>query len=118
MIFHELSHPIINPITEENLELVDKYEVAYEELKKYKAEISGYGDWGECINEHIVRAIAIHLSRKYFDNDFTNRRIEYDYNLGYRYIKAMVKKLDYYQENNSDYKSIEGFYPELLKVFL
>ena len=118
LIFHELSHPIVNPLTEKNLELVNEHKGVYEELEKYKSTFCGYGDWEECVNEHIVRALAIHLSKKYFKDDFINKRIEYDYNLGYRYIKGMIKKLDYYEENKSQYKSIENFYSELLKAFL
>lgn len=118
LIFHELSHPIVNPLTEKNLELVNGYKEVYEELEKYKSTFCGYGDWEECVNEHIVRALAIHLSKKYFKDDFTNKRIEYDYNLGYRYIKGMIKKLDYYEKNKSQYKSIENFCSELLKAFL
>ncbi|MDZ4992539.1 DUF4932 domain-containing protein [Clostridium perfringens] len=117
MIFHELSHTVVNPLTEKNLELVNEYKGVYKELKKYKSEFSGYGDWEECVNEHIVRSLAIHLSRKYFDDDFTNKRIECDYNLGYRYIKDMVNKLEEYEKNKSIYKFIDEFYPELIKVF-
>lgn len=36
--------------------------------------------WEEYVNEHMVITIAIHLSRKYFDSDLTNRRTECDYN--------------------------------------
>ncbi|WP_283692848.1 DUF4932 domain-containing protein [Clostridium perfringens] len=118
LIFHELSHPVINPLTESNLALVNKYKEIHEELEKYKSEFSGYGDWEECVNEHIVRALSIHLSKKYFDIDFTNRRIEFDYNLGYRYIKEIVSKLEEYEKNRNRYKSIDEFYPELIKVFV
>lgn len=118
LIFHELSHPVINQLTESNLALVNKYKEIHEELEKYKSEFSGYGDWEECVNEHIVRALSIHLSKKYFEVDFTNRRIEFDYNLGYRYIKEIVSKLEEYEKNRNRYKSIDEFYPELIKVFV
>ncbi|MGG5460934.1 DUF4932 domain-containing protein [Clostridium sp. B9] len=118
LIFHELSHPIINPITEKNTELVDMYKGRYEDLEKYKTEFSGYGDWEECINEHMVRAVSIHLCKNYFGEEFTNGRIEHDYNLGYRYIKPLVNKLEEYEKNKSKYNSIDQFYSELIKVFL
>ena len=109
---------MINTLTESNLALVNEYKEIHEELEKYKSEFSGYGDWEECVNEHIVRALSIHLSKKYFDIDFTNRRIEFDYNLGYRYIKEIVSKLEEYEKNRNRYKSKEEFYPELIKVFV
>lgn len=98
--------------------LVNKYKEIHEELEKHKSEFSGYSDWEECVNEHIVRALSIHLSKKYFDVDFTNRRIEFDYNLGYRYIKDIVSKLEECEKNRNRYKSIEEFYPEFIKVFV
>lgn len=117
LIFHELSHPVVNPLTEKNLDLVNEYKDVFEELEKYKSEFSGYGDWEECVNEHIVRAVSIHLSRKYFNEDFTNKRIECDYNLGYRYIKAIVDKLEEYEKNKNMYESLGEFYQEIIKVF-
>lgn len=117
LIFHELSHPVVNPLTEKNLDLVNEYKDVFEELEKYKSEFSGYGDWEECVNEHIVRAVSIHLSRKYFNDDFTNKRIECDYNLGYRYIKAIVDKLEEYEKNKNMYESLGEFYQKIIKVF-
>lgn len=113
LIFHELSHPVVNPLTEKNLLLVNEYKDVFEELEKYKSEFSGYGDWEECMNEHIVRSISIHLSRKYF----TNKRIECDYNLGYKYIKAIVDKLEEYEKNKNMYESLGEVYQEIIKVF-
>ncbi|EGT3617759.1 DUF4932 domain-containing protein [Clostridium perfringens] len=41
LIFHELSHSIINPITEKNSELVNKHKGVYEEFEKYKTTFCG-----------------------------------------------------------------------------
>ena len=68
ILFHEYSHPFINPLTEKYSDLVNQYQSAYEWLKPYKKDgfISGYGDFEECVNEHLVRAMVIHLLKKLF----------------------------------------------------
>lgn len=119
ILFHEYSHPFINPLTERYMELANQYEYAYELLKPYKlpAFQSGYGDWQECINEHLVRAMVIHLLRKCklysMADDFLNR----DLYRGYKYIPNILKKYEYYDAHRETYANFEQFYPELLKVF-
>lgn len=70
-IIHEFSHPYINPLTDKYIEEVNSYKAAYDKLSAYKAPgfISGYTDWTECVNEHIVRAISIHIGKKIRTSD-------------------------------------------------
>jgi hypothetical protein len=117
VVFHEFSHPIINPLTEKNKDLVEKYKIAYEKLKPYKKPYAGYGDWEECVNEHIIRAISIYLVRNYCNSYYADKHLEYDYNLGYRYIPYFIERLDYYEKNRNTYKTIDDFYSELIKAF-
>lgn len=116
-IFHELSHPIVNIITEKNLNLIFKYKEAYKALILCKSEYCGYSDWEECVNEHIIRAISIHLSKNYFDEGQVSKRAEYDFKLGYRYIYDLLEKLKVYEDNRDKYLSFFQFYPELISVF-
>jgi hypothetical protein len=116
-IFHEFSHPIINPLTEKNKELVNKYKIVYEYLRPYKRPLTGYVDWEECVNEHIIRACSIFLVRKTCGDYYADRHLEHDYNLGYRYIPNLIEKLEYYENNRDTYKTIDSFYKELIKSF-
>ena len=119
IIFHELSHPFINPLTEKYHNKVEKYSDAYEWLKKYKLPDyrSGYGDWEECINEHFVRASVIHLLSKCGLNEDSDRFLENDLYLGYKYIPKILERYDYYDNNREKYRTFDDFYPTLLKVF-
>ena len=88
ILFHEYSHPFINPLTEKYENLVSKYKSTHELLAKYRLPgfLSGYGDWSECVNEHFVRAMAIHLLRKCGLHDSAEKMLDYDFQKGYRYI--------------------------------
>ncbi|BCN29046.1 DUF4932 domain-containing protein [Anaeromicropila herbilytica] len=116
---HEFAHPIINPLTEKNIELVKKYSEGYEWLKQYKQPNfqSGYGDWDECVNEYIVRAVAIYLAKKLGEKEYGNKHLKYDMKMGYRYLPALLDKFQYYEKHRDIYKMIDDFYSELVEVF-
>lgn len=116
---HEFAHPLINPLTEKFNELVQKNSEAYEWLKKYKQPNfqSGYGDWHECVNEHIVRAIAVYLAKKLGQKEYATKHLENDMKLGYRYLPGLLDKFQYYEKHRDIYKTIDDFYPELAEVF-
>jgi hypothetical protein len=116
---HEFAHPLINPLTEKFSDLVKKYCQAYEWLKKYKLPNfqSGYGDWDECVNEHIVRAIAIYLAAKLGEKEYASKHLDYDMKIGYKYLPALLDKFQYYEKHRDIYKTINDFYPELIEVF-
>jgi hypothetical protein len=99
--------------------LVKKYCQAYEWLKKYKLPNfqSGYGDWDECVNEHIVRAIAIYLAAKLGEKEYASKHLDYDMKIGYKYLPALLDKFQYYEKHRDIYKTINDFYPELIEVF-
>lgn len=119
IILHEYSHPFINPITEKHIELVQEYKEAYEWLKPYKLPHykSGYGDWTECVNEHLIRAMVIHFLRKSNCTDLASEVLKNEENFGYKYVPLLLEKYEYYDKNRSLYPTFESFYPEVLRVF-
>lgn len=119
ILFHEFSHPFINPLTEKYADLVAIYQEAYERLKPYKLPGfgSGYGDWQECVNEHLVRAMVIHLLRKCNLHEEAKEQLRQDLYCGYKYIPLLLENYEYYDKNRETYPDFETYYPELLKVF-
>lgn len=119
ILFHEFSHPFINPLTDKYSNIAEKYLSAYESLKKYKLPDfkSGYGDWKECINEHFVRTMAIYLMLKCDLKEWADKRLNNHLNEGYRYIPAILEMYKYYEDNRMKYKTFADFYPSLLDVF-
>ena len=119
ILLHEFSHPFINPLTEKYAHLVEEYKIDYEKLKPYKLPnfLSGYGDWYECVNEHLVRAMVIYLLKKC---DFTHdaeQMLGHDLYCGYQYIPFILERYKLYEQNRDRYPSFEAFYPSLLNVF-
>ena len=119
ILLHEFSHPFINPLTEKYADIVKEYENTYELLKPYKLHgfLSGYGDWTECVNEHFVRAMVIHLLRKYDLLDMAETMLNRDLYFGYKYIPFILEQYQYYDNNRDNYPDFDSFYPVLLKVF-
>ena len=119
ILLHEFSHPFINPLTEKYADAVKEYENVYELLMRYKLPRfqSGYGDWNECVNEHFVRAMVIHLLSKCGLEDVSAKMLENDLHLGYRYIPLILRQYRYYDNNRDIYPDFESFYPVLIQVF-
>lgn len=119
ILFHEYSHPFINPLTEKYSDIANQYQAAYEALKKYKLPDfqSGYGDWQECINEHLVRAMTIHLTQKCNLTELADQLRNNDLYRGYRYIPLILERYEFYDKNRTNYTDFESFYPEVLRVF-
>jgi len=119
VLFHEYSHPFINPLTDKYRNIVDEYAEAYERLKEYKLPEykSGYGDWVECVNEHFVRAMAIYLMLKCGLNEWADKHLNNDLYRGYKYIPAILELYKYYDKNRNKYETLEDFYPTLLSAF-
>lgn len=119
LLLHELSHPFVNPLTEKYRTEVEKYSAAYEYLKQYKLHgfRSGYGDWEECVNEHLVRTSTIHMLNKLGFMDLAEKNLSNDLNSGYRFIPALLQAFDHYENNRDRYKTFDLFYAELIQRF-
>ncbi len=46
-----------------------------------------------------------------------NKFLENDLSCGYKYIPAILKLYDFYDNNRKKYRTFDDFYPTLLKVF-
>lgn len=119
ILLHEYSHPFINPLTDKYFDIAKKYENAYEILKPYKLPDfqSGYGDWKECINEHFIRAMVIHLLKRCHFEELSDRMLTCELDTGYKYIPYILEKYDDYDKNRDVYSDFDQFYPDLLTVF-
>jgi len=117
--FHEFSHPVVNPLTEGNPLLIEHYRKAFYQLQKYKLPgiASGYGDWPDCINEHLVRSVACYLTGKCVGE--AERRLwqEKEVSRGYCFLPHMLQACEFYEANREQYPTFASYYPTLLEVF-
>ena len=118
-LLHELSHPFINPLTEKYRSEIEKYNATYDYLKQYKLHgfKSGYSDWEECVNEHLVRASTIHMLNKLGFTDIAKQNLNNDLDSGYRFIPALLQAFEHYERNRDRHKTFDLFYTELLQRF-
>lgn len=119
LVFHEFSHSFINPLTDKYFSIAEGYINAYESLKKYKLPYfeSGYYDWKECINEHFVRAMAIHLLIKCDRQEWADEYLRDELRCGYLYIPDILERYKFYDQNRLKYRTFEDYYPQLLETF-
>lgn len=116
MIWHEFSHSFINPITDENINEVNKYEKLLEPIAE-KMEKQGYNKWSTCVNEHIIRALTTRFYYIYDGKEAGDRALEEELNLGFIYVNALCEKLKEYECNRDKYKNFKEFYLALVSVF-
>lgn len=119
ILLHEYSHSFINPLTEKYHDIVQKHQGTYDILAQYKLPNyqSGYEGWEECVNEHLVRAMAIHILRKCQYPELADQLLNNDLYCGYRYIPQILERYKYYDSNRNLYADFECYYPILLNVF-
>ncbi len=110
---------ILSSLMKGNFGIVFEDEEALERLKPCKLPgfQSGYGDWKECVNEHLVRAMVIHLLRRCDLHKEAEEQLSCDLGLGYKYIPMLLESYEYYDRNRKSYLDFESYYPEVLKVF-
>lgn len=116
LIWHEFSHSFVNPITEKNIDEVNKYKNLFEPISE-RMSSQAYTSWETCVNEHLLRAIT--ARRAYIDNGYEayQNNINYEKNRGFFYVKALAEKIAEYEKTRNQYKDFEEFYPEIIKTF-
>jgi hypothetical protein len=115
MIRHEFSHPFINPMTEKCWDDIKSYSSNYDSIPEI-ARKQVCGDWQECINEFVIRAITTHIA---YDesNDIGNWAYEREKSRGVSYLDILLCKLRYYQSNREIYPTFESYYHIILDAF-
>jgi len=116
MARHEFSHPFINPVTELYQDDVMAFEANFDKVPE-RARQRVCGEWEECINEFIIRAITTWLAKQEC-SELGEWAYKYEMNTGMIYLDELLEKITYYQAYRHKYPTINDFYPELLKVFL
>jgi len=117
VVIHEYCHSYINPLTiskpEEFMELGE----ALLNGHRNKMVEHGYNVWNVILNEYIVRACTIRFIAQNEGKRKARQRIQYDEKEGFPAIGGLVKLLDEYEENRSEYPGIESFLPQVKKYF-
>lgn len=116
MIRHEFSHPFVNPLTEKHWDYIKNYSYKYDSIPEV-ARKNVCGDWQECINEFIIRAITTQLAYNEA-NDIGLQSYEKENSRGVSYLDSLLDKIRYYQSNRESYPTLESYYLNILDVFI
>jgi hypothetical protein len=115
MIRHEFSHPFINPLTEKYWDIIKDYSSGYDSIPEV-ARKKVCGDWQECVNEFIIRAVTTHLA--YNENDETGlKAYKKEESSGVSYLARLLTNIKIYQLERVNYPSFESYYPMVLDTF-
>jgi hypothetical protein len=115
MIRHEFSHPFINPLTEKYWDYIKDYSHNFDSIPEV-AKKNVCGDWQECINEFIIRAITTQIA--YNESDDVGRQgYEREKSRGVYNMDMLLNKIRYYQSNSETYPTLDSYYLNILDVF-
>lgn len=115
-IRHEFSHPFINPLTEKYWDLIKGYSSSFDSIPE-KARKYVCGDWQECINEFIIRAVTTQIA--YNEAEETgSKAYRIEKSNGVNYLDSLLQKIKSYQNNRNIYPTFESFYPKILESLL
>lgn len=111
-LYHEFSHSMVNPLTQAHYEAVMELHSLAEPLKPRLAAM-GYGEWDTMLNEHVVRAITIHLSFG-TDSQTQERTLIREEKFGFDYIRPIYTDIAEYASNREVYPHFGDFDPSIL----
>lgn len=116
-IWHEFSHSFVNPLTNKYKDRIEASSKLYIPLESEMKAMACY-NWGNCVNEHIIRAIYIRLLSMYENENEAKLQLENEKSLRFVYIDPLVEKLIQFEhERQTKNISFSEYYPTLLNVF-
>ena len=77
----------------------------------------GYSSWGNCVNEHVIRAVVVRLVHQELDPGSADELLKTERDRSFAYIYPLCDKLRRYETSRDRYQNFEDFYPELLDAF-
>lgn len=115
MIRHEFSHPFINPMTEKYWLLVRDFSSDYDKLPE-AARKGVCGDWQECINEFVIRAVTTHLAYRE-SAEAGERAYAREAGRGVIWLDELLKNIRLYESERNTFPTFDLFYPKILEIF-
>lgn len=114
-LFHEFSHPIVNPMVDKYLANTETLESFYHNALKNNL-FKVYSNQPEIIMyEYLVRANAYILTRKYFKDNMPPIEDDWVISHGFTYLPNLVS---FIEENLSKYKNYEEFVQKKIPEFM
>ncbi|MBI4674258.1 MAG: DUF4932 domain-containing protein [Chloroflexi bacterium] len=116
VLWHELSHSFVNPLTARFRAEIECYRGLYNPISNRMARIA-YRTWEVCVNEHIIRAVTTRLIHREYGNVRGKLSLLEETMRGFRYVDALCARLQECELQRDQYPTFEDFYPQLVDVF-
>ena len=117
--FHEFSHSFVNPVTERNESVLEKYDQLFTAISDTMRN-QAYSSWLTCINEHLVRANVIRIMARIFNDSsyfLEQMLLNQERDRGFVYISDLNRLMKEYENERTKYYTYEDIYPEIIKYF-
>jgi hypothetical protein len=115
MIRHEFSHPFVNPLTEKYWHHIKDYSANYDSIPE-AARKNVCGDWQECINEFMIRAVTTQLAFNESE-EAGSSAYKKEASRGVSYLDRLLGMIKNYQSDRNKYKTFDSYYLNMLEVF-
>ena len=115
---HELIHTFLHESVRENktnIALISEIEYLFTDSLKNNMMKQGYIDWRSCFEEHLVRVGEIKIAKRMGNNEFVSQyRTDCINNRGFIYFELVENIFTKFENNRSNFESIDDFIPELV----
>ena len=110
-VWHELAHAVLDAAA-------DLHGDAIARSAALRGAIPGgcYGEWRQCVKEHVVRAVYLRLMERHFGPAEAARALAQVDPAHFPYLKAMVARLEQYEKDRKRWPTLASFYPRLLEA--
>lgn len=116
-LWHEFSHSFVNPLTEQYKPRINTSSKLYTPLER-EMKAMACNNWGNCVNEHVIRAIYIRLLDIYASENEAKLQLENEKSYHFAYVEPLVEKLKQFEhERQTKCITFSKYYPTLLNVF-
>lgn len=117
LLVHEFSHSFCNHLIDINYDKLEKQgEIIFQPIEE-KMKKQAYGKWKTVLYEALVRAATINYVYHNTSAEAATELIRYEKGRGFFWIEKLTNKLNLYDENRSEYPTLESFMPEIIATY-
>lgn len=117
MMFHEFSHPYVNPLVDKYFDMIEHRSELFEPIKN-KMGSYAYSSWWITVVEHFVRSSEIRMLQLFFPPELRDISTQDNINQGFIYLDTVYNALlEYEQARRETGIRYDEYFPQLMQKF-
>ena len=112
LVYHELGHPLVDPILAEHGDELDASKQLWFAVSSQLSGKQSVLTWNDCVGEHLLRAYTIRLLRE-TDPVLAELSVDNEEANGFLYTRRFLALLDAYAAGRDRWNGLAGFIPEM-----